>query len=108
MLDPDNKAMRVRIKLRQSRYDPQASDVCQSHCHQCAGEQAVCIPTKALIEQNGKSFVVVFNSRSDMQIAEVNVKKISGNKTFVNSGVSPGQKVITENELLVFQQLMGD
>lgn len=108
VLDPTNKALKVRIKLDNPDLLLKPEMFAKVTVDDVQGEQAVCVPTSALIEQNGKTFVVVYNSRSDMKIAEVDVKKTSGNRTFINSGVSPGEKVITENELLVFQQLSGN
>ena len=108
ILDPTNKALKVRVKLDNPDLMLKPQMFAKVTVHDVQGEQATCVPTKALIEQNGKTFVVVYNNRSDMKIAEVDVMKTSGNRTFINKGISPGQQVITENELLVFQQLSGD
>ncbi len=108
ILDPNNKALKVRIRLDNPDLMLKPQMFAKVVVNDVQGEQAVCVPTSSLIEQNGKTFVVVYNNRSDMKIAEVDVKKTSGNRTFLNSGAAPGQKVITQNELLVFQQLSGD
>lgn len=108
VLDPVNKALKVRVKLDNPDLALKPQMFAKVTVDNVSGEQAVCIPTSALIEQNGKVFVVVYNNRSDMKIAEVNVMKTAGNRTFINTGVSAGQQVITQNELLIFQQLSGD
>ncbi len=108
VLDPNNKALRVRIKLDNPDLTLKPEMFAKVTVNNVSNEQATCVPTSALIEQNGKTFVVVYNNKSDMKIAEVDVLKTSGKRTFVNNGVTPGQQVITENELLVFQQLSGD
>jgi len=69
-------------------------------------EKALCIPTKALISQDGKNFVVVYKGVDNMKITEVNISKIIGEKTFINSGLNEGDKLIVTNQLLVFQQLL--
>ncbi len=108
VLDPTNKALKVRVKLDNPDLALKPQMFAKVTVDNVSGEQAVCVPTSALIEQNGKTFVVVYNNRSDMKIAEVNVMKTAGTRTFINTGVTPGQQVITENELLIFQQLSGD
>ena len=108
VLDPDNKALKVRVKLNNPDLMLKPEMFAKVTVNNVQNEQAICVPTTSLIEQNGKTFVVVYNSRNDMKIAEVDVMKTSGSKTFINSGVTPGQQVITDNELLVFQQLSGD
>ena len=72
------------------------------------GMKAILIPTSALISKNGKNFVVVYNSNKDMGIAEVSIIKTVADKTYINSGVNPGQKLIVKNQLLIFQQLLND
>ena len=108
VLDPDNKALKVRVKLDNPDLMLKPEMFAKVTVNNVQNEQAICVPTTSLIEQNGKTFVVVYNSRNDMKIAEVDVIKTAGSKTFINSGVTPGQQVITDNELLVFQQLSGD
>ena len=55
-----------------------------------------------------QSYVVVYNNDHDMKIAEVSILKTVGDKTYLTSGLTPGQKVITQNQLFIFQQLLGD
>ena len=69
-------------------------------------KKAIAIPTKALISLNGKNYVVVYKSNADMRIAEINILKSAGDQTYLVDGVLPGDKIITQNQLLVFQQLL--
>ncbi len=108
VLDPNNKALRVRIKLSNADMMLKPQMFATVIVTNPLNEQAICVSTKALIQQNGKTYVVIYNNDHDMKIAEVAVLKTVGDKTYLNSGLSIGQKVITENELFVFQQLMGD
>ena len=69
-------------------------------------KKAICIPTKALISLNGKTFVVIYHSNEDMKISEVEILKPGSDQTYLVKGVLPGDKIITLNQLLVFQQLL--
>ena len=64
------------------------------------------IPSNALIELNGKNYVVTMKSKCDLKIVEVEVNKIVGNNTYLKSGLNPGEKLIVKNQLLIFQQLL--
>lgn len=108
VLDPTNKALKVRIKLDNADMTLKPQMFATVIVTNPLNEQAVCVSTKALIQQNGKTYVVVYNNDHDMKVAEVSVLKTVGDKTYLNSGLTPGQKVITENEILIFQQLVGD
>ena len=106
VLDPSNKALRVRIRLQNDGLLLKPEMFAKVIVSNLEETKAICIPTKSLISQNGKNYVVVYNSKSDMKIAEVDIIKTVGDKTYVNSGVTKGQQVITQNQLLVFQQLL--
>lgn len=108
VLDPTNKALKVRIKLDNADMMLKPQMFATVIVTNPLPEQAVCVSTKALIQQNGKSYVVVYNNDHDMKIAEVDILKTVGDKTYLNSGLTPRQKVITENEIFIFQQLAGD
>ncbi len=108
VLDPANKTLHVRIKLDNQGLLLKPEMFAKVIVSDKENRKAVFIPTKALISQNEKNFVVVYNSNSDMQIAEVDILKTVGDKTYINSGVTPGQKLITRNQLLIFQQLLNE
>jgi len=108
VLDPANKTLHVRIKLDNEGLLLKPEMFAKVIVADKINRRSVYIPTKALISQNEKNFVVIYNSNSDMQIAEVTILKTAGDKTYINSGVVPGQKLITKNQLLIFQQLLND
>ena len=108
VLDPSNKTLRVRIKLENEGLVLKPEMFAKVIVSNREAVKAICIPTSALISQNGKNFVVVYNSNKDMAIAEVSIIKTVADKTYINSGVNPGQKLIVKNQLLIFQQLLND
>lgn len=106
VLDPTNKTLRVRIKLENPDLLLRPEMFARVIVSNKENKKAICIPTKALISLNGKSYVVTYKSNSDMKIAEVNILKSSGDQTFLLDGVIAGDKLITKNQLLIFQQLL--
>ncbi len=108
ILDPTNKALKVRIQLDNPGLLLRPEMFAKVIVSNLENKKAICIPTKALISQNGKTYVVVYNSNADMKIAEVSVLKTAGDLTYLNDGVTAGQKLITANQLLVFQQLLNE
>ena len=111
VLDPVNKAMKVRIQLTNSDFllKPEMfTKVVLTINNPNYQKQAVCISKKALIDQDGKTYVVVYNSDCDLRIVAVEVDKTLNDKVYVRSGLQPGDKVITQNELLIFQQLLNE
>ncbi|MBS1643931.1 MAG: efflux RND transporter periplasmic adaptor subunit [Bacteroidetes bacterium] len=106
VLDPESKAMQVRVTLNNSEHllKPEMfASIVVSNQEQ---HQATCIPTQALVSQDGHNYVVVANSNDSMSIAEVQILKTVGERTFVQTGVVPGQRVVTKEQLLIFNQLI--
>ena len=106
VLDPTTKAMKVRVRLSNAEGLLKPSMFAKVVVTNEEKEKALCIPTKALISQDGKNFVVVYKSADNMKITEVSISKIIGEKTFIKGGLNEGDKLIVTNQLLVFQQLL--
>lgn len=108
VLDPANKAMRVRINLPNDGLLLKPEMFAKVQVTNAGTDSAIAIPTKALVQQNGKDFVVVFNSKKDIKVAPVEVLRTLGDITYLHSGVTPGQLVVTKDQLLLFEQLQNN
>lgn len=108
VLDPASKTLKVRIRLDNADRLLRPEMFAKVIVYNREDRQAICIPTSALISLNGNTYVVVFNSNHDMKIARITILKSAGDKTYISSGVIPGQKIIIKNQLLVFQQLLNE
>ncbi|XZF13697.1 efflux RND transporter periplasmic adaptor subunit [Chitinophagaceae bacterium MMS25-I14] len=105
VLDPQSKALRVRITLDNKNMLLKPEMFAKVIVSNEEGTKATCIPSAALIPQDTKNYVVVYKSKDDVTIAEVNLIKTVGDKSYITSGVEPGQQVITKFQNLVFAQL---
>ena len=106
VLDPQSKAMRVRVTLDNSNMLLKPEMFAKVIVSNEEGDRSICIPTAALVANEGKDYVVVYNGNDDLKIAEVSILKTVNEKTYITSGVEPGQKLITKNQILIFNQLM--
>ncbi|WP_320052935.1 efflux RND transporter periplasmic adaptor subunit [uncultured Acetobacteroides sp.] len=105
VLDPVSKVMKVKIVipnkdmlLKPGMY----ADVFVSKKESKVGLE---VSASALLSENGKNFVVVIKDRSHYSIRPVTVLKTVGDACYISSGLSAGEKVITQNQLLVYNQL---
>ena len=108
VLDPSSKTLKARILLNNSEKLLRPEMFAKVVVSNKENTIATTVPSQALISLNGKSYVVVYNSASDMKIAQVSIMKSAGDRTYISSGVIPRQKIITHNQLLVFQQLLNE
>jgi cobalt-zinc-cadmium efflux system membrane fusion protein len=71
-------------------------------------KQAVSVPAKAIVFDSSKNYVVIYNSKCDLKIREVSIIKTVDNIAYIASGLKPGEKVISKNQLLLYGALTGD
>jgi membrane fusion protein, heavy metal efflux system len=108
VLDPQSKTMKVRINLDNKEMLLKPDMFTKVIVSNREGTNAICIPTTGLVSQDGKNYVVVYKSPSDMHIEEVEVIKTVENRTYVKGGLTEGQLIITKNQLFIFNQLLNE
>jgi cobalt-zinc-cadmium efflux system membrane fusion protein len=106
VLDPTNKTLRIRIRLENPELLLRPEMFARVIVSNKENRKALSIPSSALINQNGKNYVVVYKSNTEMRIAEVSILSTKSDRTYLLGGLQSGDKIITRNQLLVFQQLL--
>lgn len=104
-LDPVTKVMRIKIILNNTAGLLKPEMFANITVSKTEAVKAVCIPSAALVDDNGSSFVVVYRSRCDFSIRPVTVLKTVDRNTFLASGLQEGEYIITNNQLLLYKQL---
>ncbi|WP_420148442.1 efflux RND transporter periplasmic adaptor subunit [Spirosoma sp.] len=105
VLDPNTKAMTVRIRLnnRSMKLRPEMHATVTLRYED--GGQLATVPAGSVIFDRSKHYVMVFKNRADIETREVDVVKSLGNVAYVRQGIKPGEKVISKNQLLVYNAL---
>ncbi len=105
IIDPETKAMKVRIKLNNEGYllKPEMRATIKLSYNE--SRQMIAIASKAVIFDKSKSYVMIFKDRNNIETRQIEVFRQVGEKTFVISGLEEGEKVITENQLLIYDAL---
>lgn len=105
ILDPLTKVMKIRIVLPNKNGQLKPQMFANITIENKEGKHAVIIPSSALVSEDGKSFVVVYHQKCNLQIKEVQVLKTSGDTVFLKSGLRTGEKLISNQPLLFYRQL---
>lgn len=105
VLDPNTKAMTVRIRLDNKGMKLKPEMHATVTLRYTAGGQLATVPANSIIFDRSKRFVLVYKGRSDIETREVDVLKSLGNVAYINQGVKPGEKVISKDQLLVYNAL---
>ncbi|SDD95235.1 membrane fusion protein, cobalt-zinc-cadmium efflux system [Mucilaginibacter pineti] len=108
VLDPDNKVMKIKIVLPNPNLLLKPEMFTTVMISNSDKAQSVSVPAKAVIFDNSKNFVVVYNSKCDLKLREVSVIKTVADTSYISSGLKSGDKVISKNQLLLYDSLIGE
>ncbi len=104
VLDPLSKVAKARIQLDNSEGKLAPEMFANITLTSPAGGQAIAIPSKSIIMEYSKNYVVIYKDRQHVEIREVQIIHPTADKTFV-TGVNEGEQVITASNLLIFNAL---
>lgn len=105
VLDPVTKVMKIRVKLANDSLLLKPEMFADVLITNKEGLRLVAIPTAAIVNDNSKAYVILYRGRCDLQIKEVVVMKTVGDKSYLSSGLTAGEKVISQNQILLFNAL---
>lgn len=105
IIDPETNAMQARVVLNNANGLLIPESKATIKVSRSENKTALTVPSKAVIFDDNRSFVVVFKSRTDVKIKEVKVLKQFGNVTYISEGLNEGEQVITNNQLLIYRSL---
>ena len=106
VLDPVTKVMKIRVKLPNPRYELKPEMFANIMIKNKEGKKAITIPAAALVSDNGKNFVIIYHDKCGLQLQEVQVIKIVQDKAYIAQGLQQGERVISQNQILLYKALL--
>jgi membrane fusion protein, heavy metal efflux system len=105
VLDPETKAMQIRIQLQNVglKLKPEMHATVILNFEE--GGQMQAIPSQSVIFDRSKNWVMVFHSKSNIETRAVEVYRSLADRSYIRTGLKPGEKVISKNQLLVYDAL---
>ena len=106
VLDPTSKVVKVRIVLQNPDYilKPQMfASVLVSNPEK--GREAICIPSKSLVYEKSRYYVLKYKGNGKADITPVEILNTLGDKTYVNTGINEGDKIIASTTLQIYSEL---
>ena len=105
VLDPTSKVMKMRVILENPGYLLKPEMFATITMYNKENGQAVAISSSDLVFDNSQYYVVVYNDRKHINIRPIEVLSTSGKTTYIKSGVSPRERIIGSNALLIYGSL---
>lgn len=105
VIDPETKAMQARIKLSNPDYMLKPDMNANIKLSFNENQSMIAVPSKAIVFDKSKNFVVVFKDRNNIETRQVEVYRVVGDTTYISSGLKENEKVITNNQLFIYGAL---
>ncbi|MDP5199916.1 efflux RND transporter periplasmic adaptor subunit [Flavobacterium sp. DG2-3] len=105
VIDPETKAMQARIKLSNTDYMLKPDMNANIKLSFNENQSMIAVPSKAIVFDKSKNFVVVFKDRNNIETRQVEVYRVVGDTTYISSGLKENEKVITNNQLFIYGAL---
>lgn len=105
VLDPESKTMKVRVTLSNADFILKPEMFANVNVLYAGHDQRVAIPARGMVFDKSRNFVVAVTRNGLPVVREVNIFKTIGNVTYLNSGLKPGERIVTQNQLLIYTAL---
>lgn len=106
VLDPDNKVMKVKITLPNPNMLLKPEMFTSVIVSNNEPTRSVTVPASSVIFNDSRNFVVVYHSKCNLQVREVTVIKTVDNVSYISSGLKAGEKLVSKNQLLLYDALI--
>lgn len=105
IIDPETKAMKIRIRLANPDFLLKPDMRATIKLSFLEDRSMLTVPSSAVIFDKSKNFVMVYKDRNNIETRPVEVFRQIGDITYLSSGLKAGEKVMTANQLLVYDAL---
>ena len=105
VLDAASKVMKVRIVIDNPDYALRPQMFASVTVTNTQHKQAIYVPSGAMIFDHSQYYVLVYHGEGKADITPVNRLSVLGDKTYLISGVQPGEKVICTDAIQLYDQL---
>jgi cobalt-zinc-cadmium efflux system membrane fusion protein len=105
VLDPETKTMKVRITLNNSDLALKPEMNATVTVRYAQADRKIAIPSSAVIFDKSRHYVMVYKGVADIETRPIEIFKELGDTTYVDSGLKEGERIISKNQLLIYDAL---
>jgi membrane fusion protein, heavy metal efflux system len=105
VLDPDSKTMKVQIQLDNPGYLLKPEMFAAALVYQYTDDKMLAVPSSAIIFDRNQYWVVVYRNKCDIELRNLNIVSTNPQVSYVRSGVSEGDIVVTNRQLILYNAI---
>lgn len=105
IIDPETKAMKVRIILKNPSYLLKPEMRATIRLSYTEDKSMIAIPSDAVIFDKSKNYVMIYHNKNNIETRQVEVFRQVDNLTYISNGLKVNEKVINHNQLLIYDAI---
>lgn len=105
LLDPESKTLKARVVLANPNLWLKPEMFASVRVAVTGSHQKLGIPANAVIFDKNRHVVMVFRSKNQIETRQVEVYSENSKYAYIDSGLKPGDQVITKHQLLIYDAL---
>jgi cobalt-zinc-cadmium efflux system membrane fusion protein len=105
VLDEDSRVEKIKIKIKNTEHFLKPEMFAYVNIKYNENTNMLAVPSSSIVFDNSKNYVVVFKNKCDLEIRQVLVYKNFNNKTYLSEGISEGEKVVSDSQLIIYNAL---
>lgn len=105
IIDPETKAMKVRIILKNPSYLLKPEMRATIKLSYTEDKSMIAIPSDAVIFDKSKNYVMIYHNKNNIETRQVEVFRQVDNLTYISNGLKVNEKVINHNQLLIYDAI---
>jgi len=106
VLDPETKTMKVQIQLDNKDYLLKPEMFISAIVKHKTNKEMVAIPSGSVIFDRNQYWALVFRDKCDIQAKKIDILTTNSVNSYIKSGLAPGDKVITNRQLLIYNAMI--
>jgi cobalt-zinc-cadmium efflux system membrane fusion protein len=105
ILDPQSRVMKIRVKLNNPNYLLKPDMYGNVVVNYAEPKRMITISSSALIFDNSNNYVLIYTGGKNFKVQKIDLYKAIGNKAYIRSGIKENDRIVTGNQLLIYNAL---
>ena len=105
VLDPQSRVMKIRVKLKNPNYLLKPDMYGNVVVNYAEPIKMMTVSSSALVFDNSNNYVLIYNGEKKFTVQKVEVYKTIGPKAYIKKGIKENDRVVTSNQLLIYNTL---
>ena len=103
--DQEERVLKARVVLQNNNFKLKPGMLVDVTAVKHFDGTALTVPMESIVFDANENYVVVYKSDCDFEIRKVEIASKTHGKTYITSGINADEKVVTKNQLLIYEQL---